>query len=84
MNGRTAMAVVYRQSTLQRFDRIIVMDRGHIIDDGTAAELAWPYSLGHRGVRIALVPLKQDCASLALNILVGLVHPSFRSPRRFP
>ena len=42
MNGRTAMAVVYRQSTLQRFDRIIVMDRGHIIDDGTAAELAWP------------------------------------------
>ena len=40
MHGRTVIAIAHRLSTLQRFDRIIVMDQGHIIDDGTPAELA--------------------------------------------
>jgi hypothetical protein len=59
MNGRMVMAMVYRQSTLQRFDRITVIDRGRVIDDGTAAELAWPNNLDHRRVPIARVPLKR-------------------------
>jgi ATP-binding cassette, subfamily B, bacterial len=40
MNGRTVIAIAHRLSTLRRFDRIIVMDRGHIVDDGTPTELA--------------------------------------------
>jgi ATP-binding cassette subfamily B protein len=40
MNGRTVIAIAHRLSTLRRFDRIIVMDRGHIVDDGTPAQLA--------------------------------------------
>jgi ATP-binding cassette subfamily B protein len=40
MQGRTVIAIAHRLSTLQRFDRIIVMDQGHIIDDGSPAELA--------------------------------------------
>jgi len=40
MHGRTVIAIAHRLSTLQRFDRIIVMDQGHIIDDGTPGELA--------------------------------------------
>ncbi len=40
MHGRTVIAIAHRLSTLQRFDRIIVMDQGHIIDDGSPAELA--------------------------------------------
>jgi ATP-binding cassette subfamily B protein len=40
MKGRTVIAIAHRLSTLRRFDRIIVMDRGHIIDDGTPAALA--------------------------------------------
>jgi ATP-binding cassette subfamily B protein len=40
MKGRTVIAIAHRLSTLRRFDRIVVMDRGHIIDDGTPAELA--------------------------------------------
>ncbi len=40
MRGRTVIAVAHRLSTLERFDRIIVMDRGRVVDDGTPASLA--------------------------------------------
>jgi ATP-binding cassette subfamily B protein len=40
MKGRTVIAIAHRLSTLRRFDRIIVMDRGRIVDDGTPSELA--------------------------------------------
>jgi ATP-binding cassette subfamily B protein len=40
MAGRTVIAIAHRLSTLQSFDRIIVMDKGHIVDDGTPATLA--------------------------------------------
>jgi ATP-binding cassette subfamily B protein len=40
MRGRTVIAIAHRLSTLRRFDRIIVMDRGQIIDDGTPTALA--------------------------------------------
>jgi ATP-binding cassette subfamily B protein len=40
MQGRTVIAIAHRLSTLQRFDRIIVMDQGRIIDDGAPGELA--------------------------------------------
>jgi ATP-binding cassette subfamily B protein len=39
IKGRTVVAIAHRLSTLAAFDRIIVMDRGRIIEDGTAAEL---------------------------------------------
>ncbi len=37
---RTVIAVAHRLSTLRDFDRIIVMDTGRIVDEGTPAELA--------------------------------------------
>ena len=40
MTGRTVIAIAHRLSTLQNFDRIIVMDHGRIVDDGSPAELA--------------------------------------------
>ena len=40
MSGRTVIAIAHRLSTLQSFDRIIVMDKGRIIDDGAPAVLA--------------------------------------------
>jgi ATP-binding cassette subfamily B protein len=40
MQGRTVIAIAHRLSTLRRFDRIIVMDKGRIVDDGTPGELA--------------------------------------------
>jgi ATP-binding cassette, subfamily B, bacterial len=40
MTGRTVIAIAHRLSTLQSFDRIIVMDKGRIIDDGSPSQLA--------------------------------------------
>ena len=40
MHGRTVIAIAHRLSTLKRFDRIIVMDHGNIIEDGPPDVLA--------------------------------------------
>jgi len=40
MQGRTVIAIAHRLSTLRRFDRIVVMEHGRVIDQGTPAALA--------------------------------------------
>ena len=37
--GRTVVAIAHRLSTLTAFDRIIVLERGRIVEDGSAEEL---------------------------------------------
>ena len=39
MQGRTVIAVAHRLSTLSRFDRIVVMQDGRILQDGTPRQL---------------------------------------------
>jgi ATP-binding cassette, subfamily B, bacterial len=39
MKGRTVIAVAHRLSTLRDFDRIVVLQRGRILQDGVPAEL---------------------------------------------
>ena len=39
MQGRTVIAIAHRLSTLRSFDRIVVMDRGRVIEDGSPDEL---------------------------------------------
>ena len=40
MQGRTVIAIAHRLSTLKNFDRIVVMQAGRVIDDGTPDALA--------------------------------------------
>jgi ATP-binding cassette, subfamily B, bacterial len=40
MRGRTVIAITHRLSTVRRFDRILVMRSGELVQDGSPAELA--------------------------------------------
>ncbi|MDP3955720.1 MAG: ABC transporter ATP-binding protein [bacterium] len=39
MKGRTTIVIAHRLSTISRMDRIVVLDRGTIVEDGTHAKL---------------------------------------------
>jgi subfamily B ATP-binding cassette protein MsbA len=39
MRGRTTLVIAHRLSTVERADRIVVMDGGRLVETGTHAEL---------------------------------------------
>jgi ATP-binding cassette subfamily B protein len=59
MRGRTVLAVAHRLSTVARFDRVLVLDRGRIVEDGPAPELRRRGGLFSRLWRMQTDPASQ-------------------------
>jgi ABC-type multidrug transport system fused ATPase/permease subunit len=55
MQGRTTLMVAHRLSTIQNADKIIVMHKGRIMEEGTHQEL-----LTHHGMYYKLYKLQYE------------------------
>ena len=45
MEGKTVLAIAHRLSTIAQMDRLLVLDKGSIVEQGTHAEL-----IAHNGI----------------------------------
>ena len=62
MAGRTTLAIAHRLATIRDADRIIVLERGHVIDEGTHDQLV---KKGGRYAELAKLQFRLDTAPAA-------------------
>jgi len=52
MRDRTVLAIAHRLSTVAKFDRLVVLQDGRVVEDGTPAELRRQHGLFDRMCRL--------------------------------
>jgi ATP-binding cassette, subfamily B, bacterial HlyB/CyaB len=72
--GRTVFFIAHRLSTLRHADRIITIERGRIIEDGTHDELL------RRGGRYAALYRMQGSREVSVGEVIAAVTPLHRGP----
>jgi ABC-type multidrug transport system fused ATPase/permease subunit len=62
LKGRTSFIIAHRLSTVKHADRIIVLEQGHLVENGTHDELLRRDGLYHRLYRMtyAELPVAKD------------------------
>ena len=60
MSQRTAVVIAHRLSTIRRADRILVFHRGHIVEQGSHAELVAQEGVYARLYRLQFAREVQD------------------------
>jgi ATP-binding cassette, subfamily B, bacterial len=65
MRGRTTLVIAHRLATVQRADRIIVLDDGHIVEEGTHASLVAKGGLYARLAELQFLSASLDPATPA-------------------
>jgi ATP-binding cassette subfamily B protein len=60
MTGRTTLVIAHRLATVQRADRILVLDQGRIVEEGTHSDLL---ARGGLYARLAQMQFSTDAAA---------------------
>src|SRR5262249_7582838 len=76
MAGKTVIAIAHRLSTIARMDRLIVLDRGHIVQQGAHDELL------RLGGHYAALWRRQSGGFIDAGMQAAEESPPFFSPRR--
>jgi ATP-binding cassette subfamily B protein len=74
MAGRTTLLIAHRRSTLHLADRIVVLDEGRIVDQGTHDDLSARSPL-YRTLISGLATYEREQASASIEVLASIAKP---------